>query len=298
MQIQHILVALLVVCLWGFNLVVIKFCLLEISPLLLVFARFFLTSIPAIFLVEKPKAQFKMIAYYGLITFALQFSFLFLGMYLGATAGLASLILQLQVFFTVLLATIFLGERLNLWQIVGALVSFSGIAFVSMNLDGNITLTGFLLIIAAAASWGVGNVISKSIGQISTISLVVWSSFFAWPPMLVICLVWEGWDSIFFTFQSLSWISIGAVLYITFFATLFCFGVWSWLLRLYPLGTVAPFSLLVPIFGTLSSVLILDEPLQRWKLIAAFLVISGLCINLLGPKLQNAFSQQIKATEN
>lgn len=291
MQPLHILLALLVVSVWGFNFVALKIALEEISPFLLVFARFFLTSIPAIFFIERLGPHLKMAAFYGLITFALQFSFLFLGMYLGVTPGLASLLLQLQVFFTLSFATFVFGEQLKQWQILGALTSFIGIGCIAMNMDGSIPPVGFLLIIAAAASWAAGNVISKKMGQVNTLSLVVWGSLFAWPPLLIINLVWEGPYQILETFQQLSWLGGGAVLYITYFATLFCFGVWSWLLRQYPLGTIAPFSLLVPIFGTLSSVLILDEPFQEWKFIAAIFVISGLCINLLGPKLQAAFSR-------
>ncbi len=285
MQLFNIILALLVVIIWGFNFVVIKVGLEEISPLLLGFARFFLTSIPAVFFIKKPSAPFKMVAWYGLVMFALQFSLLFIGMYAGVTPGLASLLLQLQVFFTVLLATLFFREKLHFWQILGALVSFSGIAFVAMNLGGNITLTGFLLVIGAAASWGVGNVISKKIGKVNMVSLVIWGSLIAWPPLLAISFIVEGADKVLYTFQHLTWLSGGAVLYITYLSTLFGFGVWSWLLHHHPLGTIAPFTLLVPIFGILSSVLVLGEPLQSWKVLAAILVIIGLCINLLGPKM-------------
>lgn len=291
MQLFHILLALLVVIVWGFNFVVIKVGLEEISPLLLGFARFFLTSIPAVFFIKRPAAPFKMVIWYGLVMFALQFSLLFIGMYAGITPGLASLLLQLQVFFTVLLAMIFFGEKLRPWQIVGALVSFAGIAFVAMNLGGSITVSGFLLVIGAAASWGAGNVISKKIGKVNMVSLVIWGSLIAWPPLLLISFIMEGADIVFYTFQHITWLSGGAVLYITYLSTLFGFGVWSWLLHHHPLGTIAPFTLLVPVFGILSSVLVLGEPLQSWKIFAALLVIFGLCINLLVPKI---FTRTIK----
>ncbi|HEY2811082.1 MAG TPA: EamA family transporter [Rhabdochlamydiaceae bacterium] len=285
MQTFHIICALLVVVIWGFNFVVIKIGLDEISPLLLGFARFFLTSITAIFFVKRPKAPFKMVIWYGLVMFALQFALLFMGMYAGVTPGLASLLLQLQMFFTVLLALLFFKEKLRLWQIIGALVSFAGIAIVAMHLSGNVTLLGFLLVIGSAASWGAGNVISKKIGKVNMVSLVIWGSLIAWPPLLAISLIVEGGDKIVHTFQHLTWLSGGAVLYITYLSTLLGFGIWSWLLHRYPLGTIAPFTLLVPVFGILSSALVLNEPLEIWKLGAAALVIIGLCINLVGPKM-------------
>lgn len=285
MQPFHLLLALLVILVWGFNFVVIKVGLEEIPPLFLGFARFFLTSFPAVFFIKRPKALFKMVVWYGLVMFALQFSLLFIGMYAGMPPGLASLLSQLQVFFTVLLAMIFFGEKLRSWQIIGALVSFLGIALVAMNLSDSITFTGFVLVIGAAASWGVGNVISKKIGKVNMISLVVWGSLIAWPPLLILSLVREGFDKVFYSVQHLNWLSSGAVLYITYLSTLFGFSIWSWLLHHHPIGTIAPFTLLVPVVGILSSALVLGEPLQSWKIFAALLVIAGLCVNLLGPRI-------------
>jgi len=285
MQPLHLLLALLVVVVWGFNFVVIKIGLEEIPPLLLAFARFFLTSIPAVFFIKRPTAPFKMVVYYGLIMFSLQFSLLFTGIYAGVPPGLASLLLQFQVFFTVFLAMIFLGERLRSWQIAGALVSFLGIVLVAMNLDSNFVFSGFVLVIAAAASWGSGNLISKKIGKVNMISLVVWGSLIAWPPLLLLSLFTEGYDQILDTIQHLNWLSSGAVLYITYLATFFCFCAWNWLLHHYPVGIIAPFTLLVPVGGILSSVLVLDEPLQSWKISAALLVIGGVCVNLLGSRI-------------
>jgi O-acetylserine/cysteine efflux transporter len=281
MPLLHLGLTLLVVIIWGFNFVVIREGLETISPLLLGFARFFLTSIPAVFFIKRPGVPFGKVLGYGLVMFALQFTLLFMGMYAGVTPGLASLLLQLQVFFTAILAALFFGEKLRPLQIIGALVSFSGIVLVAMHLSGSITLTGFLLVIAAAASFGAGNVISKKIGKVNMVSLVVWGSLVAWPPLLIISFMVEGADKVLHTFQHLTWLSGGAILYITYLSTLFGFGAWSWLLHHHPLGTIAPFGLLVPVFAILSSVLVLGEPLQPWKIFAALLVIAGLCINLL-----------------
>jgi O-acetylserine/cysteine efflux transporter len=285
MRLPHLALALLVVLVWGFNFVVIEIGLQEIPPLLLCFARFFLTSIPAIFFVKFPSTSFKMVALYGLIMFALQFALLFMGMYAGVTPGLASLLLQTQVFFTILLAVLFLDEKLNRWQVIGALLSFSGIGLVGMNVGGSVTFSGFLLLIASAASWGTGNLISKKIGKVNMIALVVWGSLIAWPPLLAVSFFLEGSDRIFFSLKNLSWLPIGSILYITYLSTLFGFGVWSWLLHHYRLPVIAPFTLLVPIVAIVSSVLVFGEALQSWKIFAGILVIAGLCINLLGPRL-------------
>ncbi|WNV06265.1 EamA family transporter [Candidatus Methylospira mobilis] len=289
MRLHHMALALLVVAIWGINFVVIKVGLKEIPPILLCALRFFLAAFPAIFFIKRPPVPFYMIIKFGLIMFALQFALLFSGMHAGTTAGLASLLLQIQVFFTVLLAVVFLAERPSVWQIAGALVAFSGIGFVAANIGGEVSAYGLILIVAAAALWGIGNLMSKQFGKIDMLALVVWSSLIAWPPLLLLSSLMEQDSWRIEVFTHISWLTVGAIGYIVYPVTLLGFAAWSWLLSLYPASTVAPFTLLVPVFGFTASTLVLDEPLQSWKIIAAALVISGLCINLFGPRIAVRF---------
>lgn len=284
MPISHFLLALLVVTIWGINFLFVKLGLDEISPLLLCAVRFLLASVPAIFFIKPPAIPFRMVAIYGLVMFALQFSLLFIGMHAGMTPGMASLTMQVQVFFSMFFAAILLAERPSIWQIVGAVVSFVGIGLVAMHLDRNISVFGFLFILAAAATWGVGNLITKKTNNINMIALVVWGSFVASFPLLMLSLLFEGASSIVYSYHHLTWQGIISVLYIVYVSTWVGYGVWNWLLGRYPVGMIVPFTLLVPIVGILSSVLVLGEPFQLWKLTAGLLVIGGLCINLIGAR--------------
>jgi O-acetylserine/cysteine efflux transporter len=286
MQLNHLLLAILVTSIWGFNFVVVTVGMEGISPLLLCFTRLFLTSIPAVFFIKKPDIPLSKIILYGISMFSIQFSLLFSAIYAGVTPGLASILIQFQVFFTILFGLLLFKEKLKPWQIAGALISFAGIAIVGMHVGGEVTWAGIFLIIGASASWGIGNVVSKHIGKVNIVSLVIWGSLISWPPLLLFSIWFEGLDNMLETAQYLTWTSIGAALYITYVSTLFGFCVWSWLLAHYPLATIAPFTLLIPIFGILSAALILDEALQPWKISAGVLVIAGLCVNMLGPKLQ------------
>ena len=276
--------ALLVVLIWGCNFVAIKLGVVGIPPLLLVFIRFFLTSIPAIFFIKRPNVPFRKVVLYGLVMFALQFSFLFLGIGLGVAPGLASLITQTQVFFSILLGATFLGEKPHRWQFIGCLISFLGLMVVAQNVEGTVSLEGFLSLIAAALFWSVGNLLSKKMGKVNTMALIVWSSFVAWPPLLVLTLAIDGYDKIVFSLTHLNGTSIGAALYIIYFSTFLGYGLWSYLIHELPLATITSFSILIPIVALISSSLILNEPLYTWKIIAALLVISGLAINLFGRK--------------
>jgi O-acetylserine/cysteine efflux transporter len=277
--------AILVVAIWGFNFVVIKVGLKEIPPILLCALRFFLSAFPAVFFIKRPAVPFRSVMAFGLVMFASQFALLFSGMYAGTTAGMASLVLQVHVFFTVALAVVFLAEQPSVWQIIGALTAFSGIGLVAAHTGGEISALGLILIVAAAASWGIGNLIAKKLGKVDMLALVVWGSLVAWPPLLLLSYLLEQDSWSLEGMAHLSWPTIGAVGYITYLSTLLGFAVWSWLLSHYPAATVAPFTLLVPVFGFTSSALALGEPLYPWKLAAAVLIIAGLCINLAGARI-------------
>ena len=284
MNLTHFSLISLLILVWGFNFVVIQAGLAGVPPLFLVFARFFLTCFPAIFFCKRPKAPFLRVVLYSLVIFVLQFSCFFMGMYWGVPPGLASILMQTHILFSLLLAVVIFQERLVPLQIVGALISFGGIVYAGMHIEGNISLPGFLLIIAAAAFWGTGSAISKTLGKINMVSLVIWGSLIAWPPLLLLSLLVEGPDQILNSLEHLSWTSAGAIVYLSYLSTVFGYVLWSWLIHHLPLSTVAPFTLLIPIVAMMSSVLMTGETIHPWKIEALLFVIGGLFINFMGSR--------------
>jgi O-acetylserine/cysteine efflux transporter len=288
MRPRDLLLALGIVLIWGVNFAVIKLGLRQVSPLALGVARFFLATFPWIFFIKRPSVPLSLIAAFGLLMFALQFGLLFTGMKIGMSAGLSSLILQLQVFFTIGLSVMLLGERPQVWQLAGAVLGFVGVGLVAAHIGGDVTVAGLILVLGAAAAWGGGNIVSKRISQraprTNPVALVVWGSLFALPPLLAVALIVDR-EHFVSSFTGLDWVSAASIAYIVYLSTLFGFAAWSRLLGHYPVSTVAPFTLLVPVFGFLGSAVLLGEPLQDWKLFASSLVIAGLGFNLFGPRL-------------
>jgi O-acetylserine/cysteine efflux transporter len=282
MPFLSLFISLLISFIWGLNFVVIKFCLLETKPLTLCFLRFFLTSIPLVLFTKRPKTHFSLLLLYGVVMFVIQFGLLFLGLYLGMPAGLSSLILQVQVFFSLFIGMYVFDEKIRPWNWIGCMISFLGIGTVIWNLDSSVSYGGLLCILGTAACSSLGNLITKKVGQVNSFSLVAWGSFIAWPILLALSLAIEGptvfLDTLFDT-QVDFW--IGAA-YITYLATLFAYGAWSWLVRNNPLKAVTPFTLLTPIFALFGGTIFLDEPFPVWKLFATVLVLAGLAINLFG----------------
>ncbi|HZW22227.1 EamA family transporter [Noviherbaspirillum sp.] len=292
MKPSDILLALIVVLIWGFNFVVIKLGLQGLPPILFTALRFACAALPMVFFVRRPAVPFRLLAGYAAFQFALQFTLLFSGMQAGFPPGLASLVVQLQAFFTIGLAVVVLGERPQWSQIAGALIAFGGMGLVAMHLEARATVLGFLMVIAAGFSWGVGNIFTKRIGKVDALALVVWGSLLAAPPLLLASLAIEGPAAIVAALQGMSWLSAGAILFQAYPTTILGFGIWAILLRKYPTATVAPFTLLVPVAGMVSAAWVLGEPLQWWKVGAGALVLSGLALNQFGPRVMGALAAQ------
>lgn len=284
MPLRHFILALVVVTIWGLNFIALKIGLEEIPPILMCSLRFMFTSIPAIFFVSFPRhVKAYQVACYGIVMFALQFVFLFMGLHWGMTPGMASLVMQIQLLFTIVFVGIFLGEWPDFIQLFGAFISLAGIVLIAFHLDASVPFSGFLCILAAAASWGMGNLLTKKIKTPDIIGLIVWGAFFAFPLVFMVSLMLEGTEGLSRAYQHLTAAGVFSLIYTVYLSTLVGYGLWNWLLSKYAVGTIVPFTLLVPIFGMVSSVLFFHEPFEGWKASSALLVMLGLTINMLSP---------------
>lgn len=285
MTLTDILIALGVVTIWGVNFVVIKIGLQDLPPILFTSLRFLFAALPLIFFVKRPRTAIGLVLAYGMFQFALQFTLLFTGIKLGLPAGLASLVIQLQAFFTIGLAVLMLGERPKAVQLMGALIALCGMALVAIHLEGKATLIGFVLVVLGGVCWAVANIVTKKMGQVNALSLVVWGSLVATPPLLLASWIVEGGAAWQLAAHNFSGKTLAAVLFQAYPNTILGFGIWSMLMRKYPTATVAPFSLLVPVAGMVSAAIVLGEPLQGWKVVAGMLVLGGLALNQFGGRI-------------
>lgn len=285
LPLRHVLIALFVILIWGTNFVAIKVALRDLPPFLLCAVRFTLVALPTVFFIPRPAVPWSKLVTYGLTMFALHFGFLFLGMKLGMSAGLASLTLQVQVFVTLALAATVLKERILPIQIAGALTALAGFTIVALNVGGDVSIPGLLCVLLGGASWGVANVTSKRLGPVNPLALVAWGGLVVPVPMLLASFAFEGADTILHSLTHLSLPTAGAVAFIVYGSTLVAYSLWSWLIARHPASSVAPFTLLVPIVGLVSSALLLGESLTAWKVEAAVLVLLGLTMNVFGPRL-------------
>jgi O-acetylserine/cysteine efflux transporter len=212
-----------------------------------------------------------------------QFGLLFLAMRADVTPGLASLIMQSQVFFTIALSMAIQGERVKGPQYLAMALAISGIAVIGWQSvhagQASITPLGLALLLSAAACWALANLVVRRAGKVDALAFIIWSSPFSLPPLALLALYFHGWPAMAQSLQHATLAGWGSVLWQAVGNTLFGFAVWNWLLARYPAATVTPAALLVPVFGMSASAWLLAEPLQAWKLAAAGLVIAGLALN-------------------
>jgi O-acetylserine/cysteine efflux transporter len=285
---RDLALTVVIVTLWGFAFVPIKWALVEVPPFMLAALRFLFAAIPAVLLVAPPAMPWRVVAAYGFAIGVVQYGLMFLGMQLGMPAGLSSLVMQLQVYFTIALAVAFAGDRMHRWNVIGALVALAGVGVLGaakMAGGASASFVGFLLLIVAAFAWGAGNVIAKLASGADMFALVVWSSLLPPPVLALVSWLTEGGSGAFRALAEASWTTWLAILFLSWGATLFGFSVWNRLLHRYPAPLITPFALLIPVAGLASGALFLGERFSALQVAGIVLVFAGLAINVYGQAL-------------
>ncbi len=286
MPIRHTLLALLVVFIWGFNFVVIKISVEALPPYLAAALRFLFAAFPAILFIKPPKNQTGKTPWAIIIGFGLSFGFalyalLNFALFAGMPAGMGSLILQVQAFFTMIIAFFILKERPRQIQIYGAIIAFLGIAIIGYYRWEGYNLWPFILTVLAAIAWAFANVLTKMAGKINPVALAVWGVAIASIPLFALSFIVEGYDELVKFVVEPNWYIIGILLFAAYPATLFGLAIWNWLLGKYPTSSVAPFTLLVPISGLIFGYLLLGETIALLEIIGGLFVIIGLGVGMV-----------------
>jgi O-acetylserine/cysteine efflux transporter len=278
--------AVLVAAVWGFNFVVIKVGVSGVPPLMLAALRFVFCVFPAIFFVKRPAVPWKSLAAYGLSLGVGEFGLLFTAIKLGAPAGLASILLQSQAFFTALLAAVFLREKLRAPSVAGLALAAAGLALFSLGSgSGRIGLPLLFMILGAGLGWAGANVFARSMSGVNSLGLMVWSSLFSPLPLALLSLFFEGPSAIAGAFAGIGPLTIACLAYLVILSTMLGYGLWNSLILRHGAARIAPFSLMVPVFGMASAALVFGERLRPLDAAGSALIALGLLVHVFGPRL-------------
>ena len=286
MAVRDVLAALLVALLLGLAFVAIKVGLEALPPLLLTALRFLFAAIPAVFFVRPPRAPARLVLAFGLFHGVALFGLMFLAIAIGMPAGLSSLVVQMQVFFTIGLAFALFRERPSGLQVVGGSVAACGVAVIAAWQAQSAALLPLLLVLAAALAWAGANLVVKAVGSIDMLAFMVWASLAAAPPLFLLSFVFEGPAAITDGIARADGRTVATILFIAYPVTLLAFPLWNRLLARYPAATVTPFALLVPVVGIVSTNALLGEPFERAEAAGGALILAGVALNVLAARLQ------------
>lgn len=289
MSLRDILFASTVILIWGLNFIAMKIGVAEAPPFLLAALRFFMAAFPFIFFFKKPDVPWRIIIAHGLSMGAIQFGFLFYALHAGMPAGLASLVMQMQAFFTVLVAFLFLKEIPRLTQIMGILLAFGGITVIALDKAEAVPIMPLFCVLGAAFSWAISNIIAKKAGQVDMLSFTVWVSLVPPLPLMALSYIVEGPEKMISAFISPSWAFIASLAFSAYGSTLIGYVLWGDLLRRHPVSKIAPLTLLVPVVGISSTALVFGEPFHGTILIGGLLIFAGLIINIFGKAMLGLF---------
>lgn len=303
---KDLMLAILVVIVWGANFTVIKLGLSGVPPVLLASLRY-MCVIPAIFFVKRPKIALKYALLYGFSVGVGQFSCLFYAMKIGMPAGLSSILLQSAAFVTPILAWLLLREEIAKKQLLGLGVALLGLCFIGKSAlegVGGISIFSLLLTLMAALFWAISNIVLKLASNkleengetLDMMGVVVWTSLIPPLPLLAIAFLIDSPEVIWQAVYSLTPISIFSILYLAFGATIFGYGMWSILLGKYPASKISPLSLMVPVTGLISARLVLGETLSLWQWIGGGIILLGLILSNIELKRQKFLKNIDKAS--
>ncbi len=281
MSLRHSLLALLVVVIWGANFVIIDAGQEDVPPLLFLALRFLVVCVPAVFFLKPPGIGWRQLLLVGGFLSLGQFALLYLGLALGMPPGLASLLLQTQVMFSIVVAALVLRERPTRRQLIGIAIGMLGLALVVVGHSQSAPWLPLVVTLAAALAWAIGNVLARRAQASSGLSLVVWSGLVVPLPALALSLVVDSPPVVWQALTSLSWVAILSTVYTAVFASLVGYGIWNSLLARYPTSAVVPFTLLVPVVGILAAWLVQGEVPATTEFIGGAIMLAGLAAAVL-----------------
>jgi len=278
----EIAMAMMVPLVWGMGFVFAKGAIGHFPPILLMAFRFLVTAAVLVWFAPIPWGHLKQLFVIAIVAAAIQYSLTFTGLK-GLEAGLASLIVQLEVPFLVLLGAVLLKEQPGWRKWLGIAISFCGVGLMSQQDELSGSLFSVMLVISGCFVWALGQVMVRRLKDIEGLQVTAWVAVFATPQLFFMSWLFEDgqWGAIINADATVWW----TVLYLGLIMTCFGYFLWNTLIRRHDIGRVAPFLLLLPLFSVIGGVVFLGEAASLDKLAGGGVILLGVAIITIKPDL-------------
>jgi O-acetylserine/cysteine efflux transporter len=285
MPLLAILAAILVSFCWGANFSASKMAVMHFSPFLTIMLRFI--GVCALLLPFIPRhgwPNWRDMALLSLFYITLHFALFFVALRMGLSVSSTIVASQLGVPFSCLLAAIWFKDYLGPWRSFGLILAFFGVVVVAGAPDVAEHSRAFLIALVGALGWAAANIHMKRMKETAVVPMLFWPGLIALPQMLILSLIFEQHQLAQIAAAPIeAW---GAIAYSIVFSSLVGYGLWTWLIGRYEVTQVVPYSLLIPVFGITSGVLLFDEALTWPLMLGGVLTVVGVAIiTLRRPRL-------------
>jgi O-acetylserine/cysteine efflux transporter len=278
MRPSDLLLALIVMVIWGLNFVFAKWGLEQFPPIFMMGLRWAVVAAVLLPFVRVPRQKLATILLISFTLGTLHFSLMFTGL-AGTDAAVAAIAIQTQVPFAALIAAIFLKDRLGWRRATGMALAFIGIVIMAGEPRHAGNLLPILLVIAASFMWAVANIQIKQLGTVDGNALNAYLGLFAAPQLFLVSAVLESGQ--IESLRNADWVGWSAIAYMAILVTVISYVMWYRILRRYSVNQAMPFTLLVPVLGVLAAALLLNEPLTLRVILGGVATIAGVAVIVL-----------------
>ena len=267
---------------WGMNLIASKIGVGQFPPIFFTSLRFGLLVVCLLPLLRIHRGQMIYVVAGVVLTGPAAFALLFTGLYLTKDASTVAIATQLGVPFSTLMSVWLLGEKIRWRRILGIVLAFAGVVVIGFDPRVFAYLEGLALVVLSCAVSSLGLIFIKKMKNIPALQLQAWIAVIGGPMLLLVSLALESnqWTAV----QNADWRGWSALLFTTVLSSLVAHTGWYYLVSRYPVTSLAPITLLSPLFGVFFGVTLLGDQMTARMLLGGAITLIGVFIVVMREK--------------
>ncbi|MCZ6559287.1 MAG: DMT family transporter [Gammaproteobacteria bacterium] len=279
MAAKDIFLTLLINLIWGFNVIVAKYGVGQIPPILFTFLRFAIVAAILLPVLRIHRGQMHAIIFVAITTGCIHFTLTYKGLAMAADVSSVAIAMQLGIPFATVLSMVFLGEKIRLWRWLGLLMAFGGIMLISFDPHVFAYRNALFLVVLGSLFGASGLLVAKKLKGVGVFELQSWIAMISWPLLLGMSLVTEPGQ--FAVLQQADLLVWGAVLYTALAASVLAHSAMYYLIQRYDLSLVMPTFLLATVFAVIFGVTMLDDQLTMRMMVGGSCTLLGVLLILM-----------------